>query len=270
MVACLSWLACAGQSPDNAAPAQAAPAAPVENAPAPPAQAAPVAPVTPSGLLQPALDTVQQTLTGVNLEKWKRGNIREEAGDNIGKILKDLKETLPPLMSVADGAPGSLSQLLPVARNVAAVYDVLLRVVEAARVSGSPEQISALQESLISLGNARLALDAQMQDAAVAMEKQVTELRVTVQRQEDFKCPVAPVPVAKPCVPATPHRAVRRRPKPTEKAPEKTGPIGKAPEKTTPGGKAPEKKSNAPEKKTTPDKKNPPASTTSTTPKTGL
>ena len=54
--------------------------------------------------MQPALDTVQQTLGNINLEKWKRGNIREEAGDNIGKILKDLKETLPPLMNDADAA----------------------------------------------------------------------------------------------------------------------------------------------------------------------
>ena len=175
---------------------------------------------------------VQQTLTGVNLEKWKRGNIREEAGDNIGKILKDLKETLPPLMSDADAAAGSISKLLPVARNVAAVYDVLLRVVEAARVSGPGEQVTSLQEALISLSNARLTVDARLQEEATALEKQVGDLQVTVQKQADFKCPVTPAPVVKPCVPPTPRRRVRKPttapatttpPKPGAAAPQKPG-----------------------------------------------
>ena len=96
----------AAQSPPNAAPAQAAPAAPVQGARAPPP--------TPSGLLQPAVDTVEATLGNINLEKWKRGNIREEAGDNIGKILHDLKGDTPPLLNDADAAPGSIAKSLPV------------------------------------------------------------------------------------------------------------------------------------------------------------
>jgi hypothetical protein len=237
-VLCSPWLICA-QSPANTtpptqtAPVQSAPAPPP--AQAPPVQGAPAPPPTPSGLLQPAIDTVDQTLDSINQEKWKRGNVREEAGENIGKILKDLKETLPPLLNDADAAPGSIAKSLPVARNVGAVYDVLLRVVEASRISAPPEQISALQDALVSLSNARLALDARMQEEATAVEKQVSDLQVTVQKQASFKCPAPPAPVAKPCVPPTPHRKVRKKPAtpatpdkktppPTTTTPPKTGP----------------------------------------------
>src|ERR1022692_3728956 len=53
--------------------AQAPPAA------APPQDAASSAPTTLSGLVQPSLDTLQQTLGAVKLEKWKRGTVREES-----------------------------------------------------------------------------------------------------------------------------------------------------------------------------------------------
>jgi hypothetical protein len=202
---CSSYVLSSAQAPPEATPSESAPAAS--------AQSTPTAPPALTGLLQPAVETVAQTLSNnINLEKWKRGNIREEAGDNIGKILRDLKETLPPLLQDADAAPGSIAKALPVARNVGAVYDVLLRVVEASRISAPPEQISALQNALVSLANARLALDARMQEEATALEKQANDLQATVQKQASFKCPATPAPAAKPCAAPTPHRRVRKKP----------------------------------------------------------
>ncbi|MGA8728774.1 MAG: hypothetical protein WB608_08490 [Terracidiphilus sp.] len=226
---CLPCLICTAQSPANETSSQAAPA--VQSTPALPVQSASAPPVSPSGLMQPALDTVQHTLGNINLEKWKRGNIREEAGDNIGKILKDLKETLPPLLNDADAGPGAISKALPVARNVGAVYDVLLRVVEAARVSAPSEQISALQKALISLGNARHAFDVRMQGEATTLEKQVTDLQATVQKQANFKCPATPAPVVKPCVPPAPHPKAKKKPTPPAA---KTPPKPATPATTTP------------------------------------
>src|ERR1700677_2246086 len=100
-----------------------------------PIQGAPSAPPAPSGLLRPALDQVQQTVSALKVEKWKRGNVRDQAGDHISAILRDLHATLPPLLDTADASPGTISKMLPVSRNIAALYDVLLSVVEAARIS---------------------------------------------------------------------------------------------------------------------------------------
>ncbi len=171
----------------------------------------PVAAAVPStsAVLQPALETVHGTLAAVRTDKWKRGTVRDEAGMDIGSINNDMQLNLPPLMRDADAAPGAISKQIAVTRHVDALYDVLLRVVEAARISAPGDQSDALQQALVTLSKARLALYDKMQDAAVAQEKQVTDLRATVQKQASFKCPAPPPPV--PC-PKPMHHTARRKP----------------------------------------------------------
>ncbi|HUB30909.1 MAG TPA: hypothetical protein VL967_14475 [Terracidiphilus sp.] len=216
----------------------AAPAtAPATSPPAaPPAPATPPLP-PPSSLLQGSLNTVQQTLDSLRVEKWKRGSVRDEASDDIHSIVSDMQTNMPPLLKEADGGPGSLSKMLPLAKHVDALYDVLLRVVEAARMAAPDEQATQLRQALSSLSTARLALDDRMQDTATAQEKQVSELRVTVEKQAAFKCPAPPPPPACPQTPAK--RSVRRRPaakpgtnqqKPSSTAP----PAGAKPQASTP------------------------------------
>jgi hypothetical protein len=211
------------QSPTGTPPTQAAP-------PAPAAEPAPIPPISASGLLQPALDTVQKTVGAVRLEKWKRGNIREETAEDINAIQRDLETTVPPLLRQADEAQGTVSTVLPISRNINSLYDVLLRVVQASRVSGLPDDIVQLQQALIGLGSARRALDDRMQEAAAAQEKQLIDLRSTVKAQAAIKCPSVPPP-ATPVCPATPPRKAKKKPaapaaKPAQTPPAtpKTGP----------------------------------------------
>jgi hypothetical protein len=178
-----------------------------------PLAAAPIAPTVPvSTELQPALGSVHQAVDLVRTDKWKKGNIRDEAAQNISQIQRDIDVTLPPMLRDADTAPTTLSSLLPVSRNLSALYDVLLRVVEASRIVAPDEQVEQLQKALVTLGNARLAFGDRMQTAAVAMEKQVTDLRTTVKTQAD-KIEAVPTPVAVPCTPApkpTPKKTTRK------------------------------------------------------------
>jgi hypothetical protein len=177
--------------------------------PAPPQTAVP-APHAISALLQPALDTVQRTLDGLHIEKWKKGSIRDEAGVNIDSIRNDLRTNIPPLLQQADAAPGTVSKLLPVSSHIDALYDVLLRVSEASRVSGPDDQAAQLQQALLSMSTARLALDDRIRGSADAMEKQLVDLRATIQQQAAQRAAMPP-PVALPCVPP-----------PTKKPPTKT------------------------------------------------
>jgi hypothetical protein len=181
-----------------------------------PAQAvqppAPIPPISASGLLQPALDTVQQKVGAVRLEKWKRGNIREETAEDIDSIQRDLHNTLPPLLRQADGDQGTVSTVLQVSRNIDSLYDVLLRVVQAARISGLPDDIIQLQQALIGLGSARRALDDRLQEAAAAQEKQLLDLRSTVKAQAAIKCPVVPPPTTPACATPTPPRKPKKKP----------------------------------------------------------
>jgi hypothetical protein len=169
--------------------------------------ASPAAP--PSAQLQPALSAVKGSVNSVRVDKWKRGNIRDEAAQNISQIQRDIDVTLPPMLRDADSAPASLSKLLPVSRNVSALYDVLLRVVEASRVIAPDEQVAQLQQALVTLGNARLAFGERMQTTADAMEKQAGDLRAIVQSQA-AKIAATPTPVAVPCTPPASKSTTRK------------------------------------------------------------
>ncbi len=191
----------AAQSPTNAIPAQDAPAATV----------APSEPSAPSATLQPSLDTVQQTMSALKLDKWKKGTVREEAGTNISAILRDLQTNLPPLLVAADAAPGSMSKVLPVTRNIDALYDVLLRVVEAARVASPGDQLGQLEQALTGLQKARLALDDRLQDQALSQEKQLSDLRASVQTLSAEKSAVKAAPPTSNCTTPTPAKKPKKK-----------------------------------------------------------
>jgi hypothetical protein len=189
----LSAAAYAGQLRVGSAATTETPAPkPVAASPAAPSVAPPPPPFVTSQILQPSLDTVQQTLGAVKIDKWKRGSIRDEAGSDIDQIQRDLQDNLPPLMKDADASQGSLSKVLPVSKHVDALYDVLLRVVEAARFSAPDDQANQLRQALASLGSARLSLDDHIQERAATQETQIHDLRGVVEKQASFKCPAPP------------------------------------------------------------------------------
>jgi hypothetical protein len=200
----------AAQAPATQTPsAQAAPA----STPASPAQG------TVSGLLQPSLDTLQQTIGALNIEKWKRGTVRDEAVANASSIQRDLQSTLPALLTAVDAAPRTTSKALPVSRNVDALYDVVLRVVDGARVAAPADQLVKLQDALSGLDKARHAFNDHIQETAASTEKQVSDLQVALKAQAQAVpvCPaVAPPPAPAPA-PAKKPIPKKRKPVPAAK-----------------------------------------------------
>jgi hypothetical protein len=172
-------------------------------------------PSAPSEILQRSLEEVQQTVGAVRLEKWKHGTVRDEAASHIDDIQRDLQDTLPALLKDADSDPGSLSKVLPLSRNVGALYDVLVHVVEGARVSGTSDQVGQLQQAMADLEKARLALDNQLQQTADMQEKQIVELHSTVQRQEASLRAAATPPAPAKCPAPTPAKKKKPAAKPT-------------------------------------------------------
>jgi hypothetical protein len=166
----------------------------------------------PSALLQPALDTVLQTVTAVKLEKWKRGTVRDETGEHITAIEHDLQGTLPPLLQTADANAATLSKVLPVTRNAEALYDVLVSVVEAARVAAPPDQVGQLEQALSGLGTALRSLDDRVQEIAAAQEQQTSDLRKTVQTLTAARVAAAAAPPPKPCPAPAPARKPKKKP----------------------------------------------------------
>ena len=188
-------------------------------------------PVAPSDILQRSLDEVKLTVGGVKLDKWKRGSVRDEAATNVDAIQRNMQGALPELLKDADAAPGTLSKVLPLSRNVDALYDVLVHLVEQSRISGPGDQAGQLQTAIADLEKARVTLDDQIQKTADAQEKQVVELRATVQKQEESmkaaatpppapKCPAPPAPAKKKKHTASPSTAT----KPASASPTTTAP----------------------------------------------
>jgi hypothetical protein len=171
------------------------------------------APATaPSALLQPALGTLQQALGTLQPDKWKvSGAIREEIDADVGSIRRDLESTLPPLLTAADTAQDSVSGILPASRNIDALYDVLLRVAERARLAAPQEQSAALERAMENLEHARSALGERLQGTALAQEKQMRDLQAALRAQP---APAAPAPVV---VAAPPPCPPPSRPKPKSK-----------------------------------------------------
>ncbi|MBS1802218.1 MAG: hypothetical protein JST28_02565 [Acidobacteria bacterium] len=166
-------------------------------------------PSAPSDILQRSLDEVRITVGNVKLDKWKRGNVRDEAGTNIDAIQRDLQGTLPGLLKDADSAPGTLTKVLPLSRNVDALYDVMVHVVEASRVVGTGDSVGQLQTALNDLEKARVVLDNQIQLTADMQEKQVVDLRTTVQKQDASLRAAATPPPAPKCPAPTPAKKKR-------------------------------------------------------------
>lgn len=180
------------------------------------APTAAAAPLTPSELLKPSLDMLQQTVGELRLEKWKGGTVRQEAASNIQSIQHDLQANLPSLLADADAAPQSLRSALPLLRNLNALYDVVLRVNEAARVSAPREQIELLAQTMASLDGARRTLADNAQETAVEQEKQLADQQRALRAQA-----AAPPPVV--CAPAEPAPS-RVAPKKKRKVVPKTAP----------------------------------------------
>jgi hypothetical protein len=201
-------------------------------APAPATAAAPAAPVAPSSLVQPPLSTVESTLNALKLDKWKKGSVREEAGDNVKAILQDIKNNVPPLLSDADAAPGALSKSIPLLKHLDALYDVLLRVEEGARVSAPSDQIDQLAAALKQFGTARIQLYDAMAERATGQEKQVADLQAAIKAHEAAALEHKPAPAAAPapCTPPKPATHKKRTaPKPAQPAPAQPAPTQPAP-----------------------------------------
>jgi hypothetical protein len=172
---------------------------------------APVPLILPSQTVQPALSGLVRTLDSLRIEKWKAPTpVRQKAQSNLESLRSDLDSNLPSLLHVADMAPASLPAILPAARNLDALYDVVLRLTETAHLAAPERQSGDLDGALGSLDQARRNLTARILSIAQADEAQMQDLRQQVAARA-----VAPVlPPAKPCPAPVQKKHVYRKPKP--------------------------------------------------------
>ncbi|HEX9199089.1 MAG TPA: hypothetical protein VF865_05985 [Acidobacteriaceae bacterium] len=169
-------------------------------------------PAPPSTTLQSSMDVLKQAIEEIRTDKWKASAaIKSEAQNNVASIQRDLESTLPPLLAAADAAPDSTAKMLPVFRNVDALYDVMLRLVAAGRLAAPADQMSALDQSLSQLSDSRRALGEQLQGNADVQEKQIVRLQAALK--------AIPPPTPPPPAPVCPSTPPKKKAKPAVKKP---------------------------------------------------
>ncbi|MGA2250603.1 hypothetical protein [Terracidiphilus sp.] len=206
----LSLAPLATGQPDAAAPA---------SVPAPaggPATATVPAPALASytELLKPSLASLYATLADLKLDKWKSGNVRAEAEHDTASIVDDLNQKIPDLLKDADAAPTRTGAALPLARNFAALYDVSLRVLDAARIAAPADQAAKIQDAMNGLAAANRSLYDRLEQGSKAQEVRIGDLETKIKVQQEAAAhavPVAPPPPACPA-PAAKKPAVKRKP----------------------------------------------------------
>jgi hypothetical protein len=132
----------------------------------------------PSSLVKPAAADVQQTMAHIHVERWKLSRaLRETTTGNIDSIVRDVSVTLNPMLDAADAKPDSVPALLPVSRNLAALYEVMLRVTVTSEAGAPRADVDALAQAMNALQQARRAFDDLVQKAAAAEDAQVIALK---------------------------------------------------------------------------------------------
>ena len=146
------------------------------------AQTAAPAPPTVSSTVRPALSQVAQTLNGIDTRRWKAPNpVRDEVQGDIASIQRDMSGTLAGLLQQSDAAPTSVPAAFAVYRNVDALYDTLLRVVETAELAAPENEEAQLESALKSLEGARGSLGDTIQSGSQTQQAELIRLRTAIQ-----------------------------------------------------------------------------------------
>lgn len=158
----------------------------------------------------PAAQMLGSATHGLTVDHWKTSKAMKDATlGNLASIQKDVDGTLPALTTAAN--EGTVTSLLPLYRNLGALYDVVLRVVVVADASAPGDQASGLEQALMSVDVARKKINERLQSAADAQEKQVSDLKKKVSLAAAAPAPVA-VAVPPPCKPAVKKKVVKKAP----------------------------------------------------------
>jgi len=136
---------------------------------------------TVSRIIGPSLSQVAQALNGINVRRWKAPNsVRDAADGNVASIQRDLSGTLAGLLQQADASPTSVPAAFSVYRNLDALYDTLLRVVETAELAAPDNEEAALESALKSLENARSSLGDAILNGSQTQQIELVRLRAAI------------------------------------------------------------------------------------------
>ena len=185
-----------------------------------------------SSIVQPALTEVQNSVSGLNIAKWKApGEVRGAAQQNTASIQRDLSDTLPGLLTQADAAPGVVSPSFSVYRNIDALYDVFLRVYETASLAAPQSELDSIGNALQKLEAARRQLGDTILSDSKDHEAQLVQLQTALKAATEARPQAAP-PAKTAVIDDGPTPAPKKKKKPAAKPPASPGSSQNPPSQT--------------------------------------
>ena len=133
--------------------------------------------------LQQTSQGVQLDLASLRIEKWKTdARTKQSTGTDVDSIQRNLKDALPEIMGRLRASPESLPTTFELYRNLDALYDVFISVVESAGAFGGRDEYQTLRNDLNAMEGSRRAFANRMEKLTAAKEGEISDLRVQLQK----------------------------------------------------------------------------------------
>ena len=138
--------------------------------------------------------STQADFAKIRVEKWKTdGNTKRATEADVGSIQRNLQSALPEIVTQLRSSPEDLGASFKLYRNLDALYDVLVSVVESAGAFGPKDDFQLLQDDLGALERSRRSMADRMETLATTKENELTRLRTEVRTLQAAQQPaVAP------------------------------------------------------------------------------
>lgn len=160
--------------------------------------------------------TTQGDLGKLRIEKWKAdGNYKKQALGNVDSIQRNLQGALPEIIGQLRNAPEDVRASFKLYRNLDALYDVMVGVVEDAAAYGSKDDMQSLSNDLSAFEGTRRQLAERIENLASSKEGELARMRTQLQ---SLQAQVEAAPPKKIVVDDT---QPEKKPAPKKKAPAK-------------------------------------------------
>jgi len=170
--------------------------------------------------LEQASQATQGDLSKLRIEHWKTdSNTKRQTQADVESIQRNLQGALPAIIAEMRSSPENLPSTFKLYRNLDALYDVMVSVVESAGAFGSKDEFQSLQNDLSSIEKDRHSFADRMDTLAGTKETELSHLRAQVQTAQALAN--APPPkkiIVDDTAPTPPKKTVKKKPVPRPSA----------------------------------------------------
>lgn len=143
--------------------------------------------------LEQTSQSTQADLSKLRIEHWKvDGNSKKLALSNVESIQRNLQTALPTMIAELRSSPENLNATFRLYRNIDALYDVMVTVVESTGAFGSKDEYQALGNDFGALEDTRRGLANRLDNLTGAKEEEINHLRAQVRTLQAAVPPPAP------------------------------------------------------------------------------